>query len=62
MKHKAQMKLWIVPAEVTMRGYAVVEAESAEKAENVVRGGGFDLEPGAEITDWDCKGQARPNE
>lgn len=53
------MKTWAVPYERTCRGTADVEAESATDAEQMVKAGDFEPDPGEETTDWDCCGSAK---
>jgi len=56
-KKKAPKEVWSVPVKVTLRGYALVEAASMEEAELLVANGGFDIEPGAEMSDWEQTGR-----
>ena len=54
-----RVKTWAVPYSATFRGTAIVEATTAEEAEEVIKSGGFDNDPGAEMSDWELTGRAK---
>ncbi len=56
---KPAMRSWIVPVRQTLRGIAIVEAEDASCACAQAAAGNFDMEPGAEMTDWEVMGPAK---
>ncbi len=56
---KPKLREWAVPYVRTCRGTATVEARTAEEAEAIVDGGGFDADRGEEQTDWSVCGSAR---
>lgn len=55
----SEPKTWTVPVTVTLRGYAIVEAKDSAGAYEAIKAGGFDIEPGAEMVDWEVAGTAR---